>query len=128
MDSKLTQKGWQNIVIWVGLLAAAAFTSNAMVQIFFQIIDALFQTLAGDIGNLFANYGVLFATILGIALIFLIVMAWLSLVSYTFDITDIVFEAEEEVEESSYPSTVVRYLAFTWGLFFILFLTLPFVI
>lgn len=125
MENKLSQKGWQTVVIWLGLVAATAYTSNALVQVFFQIVEALFSTIVGDFGALFQNYGVLFATILAIGLIFLLVSAWLNLVSFTFDIIDIVFEAEEEVEDSVYPASVVRYLAFTWGLFFILFLILP---
>jgi hypothetical protein len=127
MENKISQKGWQTVVIWLGLLAAAAFTSEALYEAFYQIVSTLFGTIVGDVGALFQNYGVLFATILAIALIFLIVSAWLNLVSFTFDIIDIVFEAEEEVEDSVYPANVVRYLAFSWGLYFILFLILPFV-
>lgn len=125
MENKLSQKGWQTIAIWLGLLAATAFTSDALYDAFYQIVSTLFSTIVGDFGALFQNYGVLFATILAIGLIFLLVSAWLNLVSFTFDIIDIVFEAEEEVEDSVYPASVVRYLAFTWGLYFILFLILP---
>jgi hypothetical protein len=125
MDNKLTQKGWQSVVIWLGLVAATVYTSNALISMFGQIIEYLFTALAGDIGLLFQNYGTLFATILGIGMIFLIVTAWLNLVSFTFDVIDIVFEAEEEVEDSVYPASVIRFLAFTWGLFYILFLILP---
>ena len=123
MDKKLSL-----VVIWVGLIAAAAYTSNAMIGIFGQIIEALFGTLAGDFAALFTNYGVLFITILAIVLIFLLVSAWLNLVSYTFDITDVIFESEEVVEDSTYPAAAVRYLAFSWGMFFVLFLILPMVI
>jgi hypothetical protein len=122
MDKKLS-----TVVIWVGLLAAALYTSNAMIGIFGQIIDAVFSTLGGDIANLFSNLRLLFATLLGIGLIVLLIMAWLNLVSYTYDVTDIIFEAEEEVEDSTYPAAVVRYLSFSWGLFFVLFFVLPFV-
>ncbi|MEN8242723.1 MAG: hypothetical protein ABFS17_12425 [Chloroflexota bacterium] len=123
MDKKLSL-----VIVWVGLIAAAAYTSNAMIGIFGQIVEALFSTLAGDFSALFSNYGVLFTTILGIGLIFLIVSAWLNIVSYTFDITDVIFEVEEDVEDSTYPAAAVRYMAFTWGLFFVLFLILPMVI
>ena len=87
MDSKLSQKGWIAVIIWAALLAAAAYTSNATVNVFNAIIQTLFQTLAGDISNLFSNYGVLFAVILAIGLVFLIVSAWLGLVSYTFEVS-----------------------------------------
>lgn len=128
MDSKLSQKGWQNVVIWVGLVAASMFTSNSMVSIFGQITNILGNALAGDIANLFADFKVLFVTILTIVLLFLIIMVWLNLVSYTYDVIDIVFAAEEEVEETSYPTSVLRYLAFTWGLFYLIFLIIPVVL
>lgn len=125
MENKLSQKGWQNVVIWIGLVAAVIYTSNSMVSIFGQITNLLGQQLAGDIANLFSNYGLLVITIFAIGLLFLLVSAWLNLVSFTFDVIDIVFEAEEEVEDSAYPASVIRYLAFTWGLFYIIFLVLP---
>jgi hypothetical protein len=125
MENKTSLKGWGSVVIWLGLVAATAYTSNALITMFGQIIEFLFSSLAGDIAALFQNYGTLFATILGIGMIFLIVFAWLNLVSFTFDVIDIVFAAEEEVEDSVYPASVIRYLAFTWGLFYILFLILP---
>jgi len=133
MNSKLTQKGWMSVVIWLGLLAATAYTSNATVNVFNAIIQALFSTLTTGIGDLFSNYGVLFATILGIVLIFLLVSAWLGLVSYTFVVSEFIFgnddeEADEDDSDmSALPGQVARYLGFTWGLFFILFLILPMV-
>lgn len=130
MDSKLTQKGWMSVVIWLGLLGATAFTSNSTVNVFNAIIQALFSTLVTGIGDLFSNYGVLFATILGIVLIFLIISAWLGLVSYTFAVGQMVFGSEEDADDEAadaadLPGSVARYLAFSWGLFFILFLVLP---
>jgi hypothetical protein len=127
MENKLSQKGWQSIIVWLGLLAATVYTSEKLYEPFYQIVSTLFNAIVGDFGALFQEYGLLFATILAIGLIFLIVSAWLNLASFTFDIIDIVFEAEEEVEDSVYPAGVVRYLAFTWGLYFILFLILPMV-
>ncbi|NIW49337.1 MAG: hypothetical protein GWN30_32595 [Gammaproteobacteria bacterium] len=135
MNSKMNQKEWMSVVIWVGLLAGTAYTSNATVNVFNAIIQALFSTLQGGISDLFSNYGVLFAVILGIVLIFLIVSAWLGFVSYTFEVGSYVFggsEDEEDEEEfvsemSALPGQVVRYLGFSWGLFFILFLILPMV-
>ncbi|HAY85406.1 MAG TPA: hypothetical protein DCY42_10935 [Chloroflexi bacterium] len=131
MDSKLTQKGWMSVVIWLGLLGGTAYTSNATVNVFNAIIQALFQTLTTGIADLFQNYGVLFATLLGIVLIFLLVSAWLGLVSYTFEVGNLVFgdddEEDEDSEMSALPGQVARYLGFTWGLFYILFLILPMV-
>jgi hypothetical protein len=120
-----------SVVIWLGLLAGTAYTSNATINVFNAIIQALFSTLTTWIGDLFANYGVLFATILGIVLIFLLVSAWLGLVSYTFEVGNFIFgsddedEDEDESELSALPGQVARYLGFTWGLFFILFMILP---
>lgn len=131
MDSKLSQKGWIAVILWAGLLAAAAYTSNATVNVFNAIIQTLFQTLAGDISNLFSNYGVLFAVILAIGLVFLVVSAWLGLVSYTFEVASFVFGDEEDGEEAdlmTFPGQVARYLGFSWGLFYILFLVLPMVL
>ena len=124
-----------SVVIWVGLLAGTAYTSNATVNVFNAIIQALFSTLQGGISDLFSNYGVLFAVILGIVLIFLIVSAWLGFVSYTFEVGSYVFggsEDEDDEEEfvsemSALPGQIARYLGFSWGLFFILFLILPMV-
>ncbi|MGD2027385.1 MAG: hypothetical protein PVI99_06170 [Anaerolineales bacterium] len=133
MNSKLTQKGWMAVVIWAGLLAATAYTSNATVNVFNAIIQALFSALTNGIADLFSNYGVLFAVILGIVLIFLLISAWLGLVSFTFEVGEMVFgdevdEDEEEEQAEVVTSTIgqtVRYLGFSWGLFFILFLILP---
>ncbi|MEJ2486848.1 MAG: hypothetical protein P8Y68_14050 [Anaerolineales bacterium] len=129
MESKLTQKGWMAVVVWFGLLAGTAFTSNSVVTVFGQIIQALFQNLTNGISDLFQNYGVLFATLLGIVLIFLLVSAWLGLVSFTFEVSALVFgsEEEEDLDLAAYPGQVARYLGFSWGLFYILFLILPMV-
>ncbi len=131
MDSKKSQKSWMAVVIWVALLAATAYTSNATVNVFNAIIQTLFQTLVNGIGDLFTNYGVLFATLLSIGLVFLLLSAWLGLVSYTFEISSLAFGKEEEEEEESdifaLPGQIARYLGFTWGLFYILFLILPMV-
>lgn len=129
MSSKM-QKSWMAVVIWVGLLAGTAYTSNATVNVFNAIIQALFSTLTTGISDLFSNYGVLFATILGIVLIFLLVSAWLGLVSYTFEVGSLVFGKDEEEQDdtmSAQPGIVARYLGFAWGLFYILFLILPIV-
>lgn len=133
MNSKLTQKGWMAVVIWAGLLAATAYTSNATVNVFNAIVQALFSTLVNGISDLFSNYGVLFAVILGIVLIFLLISAWLGLVSFTFEVGEMVFGApveDDEAEEQAEAVTAIigqtaRYLGFSWGLFFILFLILP---
>ncbi|HKJ28056.1 MAG TPA: hypothetical protein VJ965_10485 [Anaerolineales bacterium] len=130
MDSKVSKKGWMSVVIWLGLVGATAYTSNATVNVFNGIIQALFSTLTTGIGDLFSNYGVLFATILGIVLIFLVLSAWLSLVSYTTAVGQLVFGDSEEAEEeelgaAELPGSVMRYLTFAWGLFFIMFLILP---
>ena len=133
MNSKLSQKGWMAVVIWAGLLAATAYTSNATINVFNAIIQALFSALTNGIADLFSNYGVLFAVILGIVLIFLLISAWLGLVSFTFEVGEMVFggevdEDDEEEQAEVVTSTIgqtVRYLGFSWGLFFILFLILP---
>jgi hypothetical protein len=134
MDSKLTQKGWMAVAIWAGLLATTAYTSNATVNVFNAIIQTLFQTLVNGIGDLFSNYGVLFATLLSIGLVFLLLSAWLGLVSFTFEVGYLVFGKKEEGEEeddedglSTLPGQVARYLGFSWALFYILFLILPMV-
>ena len=133
MDSKLTQKGWMAVALWAGLLAATAYTSNATVNVFNAIIQTLFQTLVNGIGDLFSNYGVLFATLLSIGLVFLLLSAWLGLVSFTFEVGYLVFGKKEEGEEddedglSTLPGQVARYLGFSWALFYILFLILPMV-
>jgi hypothetical protein len=131
MDSKKTEKSWMAVVIWVALLAATAYTSNATVNVFNAIIQTLFQTLVNGIGDLFTNYGVLFATLLSIGLVFLLLSAWLGVVSYTFEVGALAFGKEEEEEEESdifaLPGQIARYLGFSWGLFYILFLILPMV-
>ena len=131
MDSKVSQKSWIAGMMWLGLLAATAYTSNATVNVFNAIIQTLFQTLVNGIGDLFSNYGVLFATLLSIGLVFLLVSAWLGLVSFTFEVGALVFGKEEEEEEESglttLPGQIARYLGFSWGLFYILFLILPMV-
>ncbi|MFN2146183.1 MAG: hypothetical protein ACK2T7_12590 [Anaerolineales bacterium] len=132
MDSKKSQKSWMAVVIWVALLAATAYTSNATVNVFNAIIQTLFQTLVNGIGDLFTNYGVLFATLLSIGLVFLLLSAWLGLVTYTFELGNLAFGKEEEEEEEeadifTLPGQIARYLGFSWGLFYILFLILPMV-
>ncbi|MBN2044915.1 MAG: hypothetical protein JW757_07855 [Anaerolineales bacterium] len=132
MDSKTNQKGWMAVVVWVALLGATAYTSNATVNVFNAIIQTLFQTLVNGIGDLFTNYGVLFATLLSIGLVFLLLSAWLGLVTYTFEIGGFIFGKEEDEEEEdsdifSLPGQIARYLGFSWGLFYILFLMLPMV-
>jgi hypothetical protein len=134
MDSKTNQKSWMAIVIWAALLGATAYTSNATVTVFNAIIQTLFQTLVNGISDLFSNYGVLFATLLGIGLVFLLLSAWLGLVSYTFEIGSFVFgkdeeddDEEDDVDLFTLPGQIARYLGFTWGLFYILFLILPMV-
>ena len=133
MDSKLSKKGWMAVVIWVGLIAAAAFSSNAFAEYFNLNLQILYSTLVNGISDLFTNYGMLFATILAIVLIFLVVSAWLDLVSYTFAVGQIVFGSEEEAEEEEddaarLPGSVARYLAFSWGLYLIMYLIYPFVL
>ena len=119
------------VVFWAALLGATTYTSNATVNVFNAIIQTLFQTLVNGIGDLFTNYGVLFATLLSIGLIFLLISAWLGLVSYTFEVGSFVFGKEEEDEEEAdlftLPGQIARYLGFSWGLFYILFLILPMV-
>lgn len=134
MESKMNQKSWMAVVIWVALLAATAYTSNATVNVFNAIIQTLFQTLVNGIGDLFTNYGVLFATLLSIGLVFLLVSAWLGVVSYTFEIGEFVFRKEADDDDEEYdndlfslPGQVTRFLGFSWGLFYILFLILPMV-
>ncbi|MCB2178674.1 hypothetical protein KQH61_04585 [bacterium] len=137
MDSKLSQKAWMAVVVWLGLAAATAYTSKATADVFYTIVSTLFSSLTNGIGDLFTNYGLLFTVILSIVLIFLIVSAWLGVVSYTFEVGDLVFgnakEDEEEDEDladdiTNTVGTVARYLGFSWGLFFIIFLLLPAVI
>lgn len=133
MESKMTQKSWMAVVMWTGLLAATAYTSNATVNVFNAIIQALFQTLVNGIGDLFSNYGILFATLLSIGMVFLLVSAWLGLVSFSFEIGSMVFgkgdeEEEEESDLTTLPGQIARYLGFSWGLFYILFLILPMVL
>jgi len=130
MDSKLTQKGWMSVVIWLGLLAGTAYTSNATVNVFGALYQNLLSVLQTGIEDLFSNYGVLFATILAIVLIFLLVSAWLGFVSYTFEVGYFVFgdeDDEEEVDLTTQPGQVARYLGFSWGLFYILMLIFPMV-
>jgi hypothetical protein len=133
MDSKLSKKGWMSVVIWVGLVATTAFTSSSFAEYFNLNLQILYSTLTGGISDLFQNYGLLFATILAIGLIFLILSAWLDLVSYTFAVGQMVFGSEEEAEEEEsdaarLPGSVARYLAFSWGLYLILYLIYPFVL
>ena len=88
MDSKSSQKAWMAIVIWLGLTAATAYTSNATYTVFNAIISALFSALTNGISDLFTNYGVLFTVILSIVLIFLVVSAWLGVAYVVFFVTD----------------------------------------
>jgi len=119
-----------SVVIWLGLLAGTAYTSNATVNVFGALYQNLLSVLQTGIEDLFSNYGVLFATILAIVLIFLLVSAWLGFVSYTFEVGYFVFgdeDDEEEVDLTTQPGQVARYLGFSWGLFYILMLIFPMV-
>ena len=145
-DKNNTQDKWLGVVIWLGLFVGTVFTSNALMNVFSGIINAIFQMVGGDIAALFTNPGAIFLVILSLALIFLIFNAWRNMVSLTFELVlafsgqvegllflnlvDFTQSKEEEDDEtdipkSSLPSAVMRDLAFSWGLFFITFLVLP---
>ena len=131
MDSKLTQKGWMSVAIWLGLFAGTAYTSNSTINVFGALYQNLLSVLQTGIGDLFSNYGVLFATVLAIVLIFLLVSAWLGFVSYSFEVGNLVFGDDDEDDDDTdfltLPGQVARYLGFSWGLFYILMLIFPMV-
>jgi hypothetical protein len=124
-----------------------AFTSNALTDVFSGIISTIYQMIGGDVSELFRNFGALFLAILSLVLIFLIFNAWRNMVSLTFELVlafsdqveGLLFlnlvdfaqgkeEDELDIPKSSLPSAVMRDLAFTWGLFFITYFVLPFLL
>jgi hypothetical protein len=142
-DKNHSQDKWLGVSIWLGLFGGTVFTSNALMNVFSGIINAIFQMVLGDFTALFTNYGALFLVILSLALIFLIFNAWRNLVSLTFELV-LAFSGQVEgllfsnlldyakgkddvadIPRSSLPSAVMRDLAFSWGLFFISFFILP---
>lgn len=142
-DKNHSQDKWLGVTIWLGLFVGTVFTSNALLNVFGGIINAIFQMVLGDFTALFTNYGALFLVILSLALIFLVFNAWRNMVSLTFELV-LAFsgqvdgrlfsnlldfargkEDETDIPKSSLPSAVMRDLAFSWGLFFISFFILP---
>jgi hypothetical protein len=143
-DKNSSQDKWLGVTIWFGLLVGAGFTSNALMNVFSGMINAIFQMVQGSLTVLFTNYSALFLAILSLALIFLIFNAWRNLVSLTFelvlafsgqldgplflnllDFAKAKSDEEADIPKSSLPSAVMRDLAFSWGLFFISFFILP---
>jgi hypothetical protein len=143
-DKNSSQDKWLGVIVWLGLFVGVVFTSNALMNVFSGIINAIFQMIGGEVSALFTNPGALFLVILSIALIFLVFNAWRNLVSLTFElvlsfsgqIEGVLFlnlvdfskgkeDDEVDIPKSSLPSAVMRDLAFSWGLFFITFLILP---
>jgi hypothetical protein len=146
-DKNNVQDKWLGVVVWLGLFVGLVFTSNALMNVFSGIINAIFQMIGGDVTALFTSPGALFLVILSLALIFLIFNAWRNMVSLTFELVltfsgqveGLLFlnlvdfakgkeEDEMDIPKSSLPSAVMRDLAFSWGLFFITFLILPMIL
>ena len=122
-----SQDRWMSVIMWVGLLLGAGYTSKTILDLFNPILNAVVSTLGPDgFKNIFGpgNLGALFIFILAIALIVLIYMVWSKLVSFTFEI----FLPEGEEEEGFVlASDVVRFLGFSWVAFFVIYLLLPIV-
>ena len=140
MDSKLTQKGWMSVILWLGLLVGTGFTSAVTLGLsVFPINIGVFSLLFQYFGNftaldaLLKDYSALFILFLGLILIFLLISAWLYLVSFTFEVSNLVFgddDEEDDDEDSglfSLPGQITRYLGFAWGIIFIFFLIIPLV-
>ena len=122
-----SQDRWMSVIMWVGLLFGAGYTSKIILDLFNPILNAVVSTLGPEgFKKIFSaeNLGALFIFILAIALIVLIYMVWSKLVSFTFEI----FLPEDEEEEGLVlASDVVRFLGFSWVAFFVIYLLLPIV-
>ena len=120
-----SQERWMSVIVWVGLLFGAGYTSMTMMDIFNAILSTVVQSLGADgIKGIFAasNLDALFIILLAIGLIVLLYKAWDNLVSFTFEI----FLPEDEEEEGlELASEVVRFLGFCWVAFFVIYLLLP---
>lgn len=149
-NNKTSQDKWVAIVFWFGLLVAALYTSNSIVGVFGEIVNFIFGSVGGTgesvLKTLFSPpYGALFLALLAVALIFLIFNAWRNLVTLTFELV-FAFSGEldeplfkglldfEETDEEgpaearrSLPSVVLRDLAISWALFYLVFFALPIV-
>ena len=149
-NNKTSQDKWVAIVFWFGLLVAALYTSNSIVGVFGEIVNFIFGVVGGAgesvLKALFSPpYGALFLALLALALIFLIFNAWRNLVTLTFEL---VFAFSGELDEPlfkglldfaetdeggsaeatrSLPSVVLRDLAISWALFYLVFFVLPIV-
>jgi hypothetical protein len=148
-NNKSSQDKWVAVVIWFGLLVAALYTSNSIVGVFGEIVNYLFNIVGGTGESVFkalsSNYGALFLILLVLALIFLIFNAWRNLVTLTFELVFAfsgeldeplfkgLLDFEETGEEGSgeairsLPSVVLRDLAISWALFYLIFFVLPIV-
>jgi len=139
MNSKLSQKGWMSVVVWLGLFAGTAFSSAvtlglSVFPINIGVFSMILQFLNGfaTLDALLKDYSALFVLFLGLILIFLLISAWLYLVSYTFEVSNLIFGDEEEDDEEesglfTLPGQITRYLGFSWGIIFIFFLIIPLV-
>ncbi|MGD8456210.1 MAG: hypothetical protein PVF83_07505 [Anaerolineales bacterium] len=146
-DKNGSQDKWVGVTVWLGLFAGLVFTSNALKDVFSGVISTIYQMVGGDVSALFTNFSALFLAILSLVLIFLIFNAWRNLVSLTFELV-LTFSGqvegllflnlvdfaqgkegdETDIPKSSLPSAVMRDLAFSWGLFFITYFVLPFML
>jgi hypothetical protein len=146
-DKNGSQDKWVGVTVWLGLFAGLVFTSNALKDVFSGVISTIYQMVGGDVSALFTNFSALFLAILSLVLIFLIFNAWRNLVSLTFELVltfsgqveGLLFlnlvdfaqgkeDDETDIPKSSLPSAVMRDLAFSWGLFFITYFVLPFML
>ena len=146
-DKNNSQEKWIGVTIWLGLFLGLAFTSKSLIDVFQGIIQTIYQMVGGDVTALFTNFPALFLTILSLVLIFLIFNAWRNMVSLTFELVltfsghveGLLFlnlvdfaqskeDDEVDIPKSSLPSAVMRDLAFSWGLFFITYFVLPFLL
>lgn len=143
-EKKVKRESRNAVIIWVALLAALVYSSNAMMATFNSLFQAIFQRLGSLGGTLFSDRPTAAMFFLGVVLVILLVNAWRNLVSMTFELVlafsgkleGSAFEGllnfssddEDSLPTSSLPSAVLRDLAIVWGLFFLIFLLLPVVL
>jgi hypothetical protein len=126
-------------IIWAVLFFAVAYTSNAIVGVFGQFVQAVGSIAGGQLSGLFSsgNAAVILLSLLVLALVVFAFFTWRGLVSLTLELV-IAFSSEEESvfaalldsddedASSSIPSTIVSNLAYLWVLYFVVFLIFPF--
>lgn len=138
----MNQSAEKNVatIIWAVLLAVVAYSSNAIVGVFGQFVQAVATLTGGQLSGLFSsgNAALILLTLMVMALVAFAFLTWRGLVSFTLELI-IAFTSDDENVFSalldsgdgdditgSIPSSIVSNLTYLWILYFIVFLLFPF--